>query len=61
MWQDEVEKELPLFEKLRRLRAALGPLQAFMLRTVTTVEKIEAIVSWHDPWVRVCVCACVRE
>eukprot|EP00750_Incisomonas_marina_P023631 INCI5048.22.p1 GENE.INCI5048.22~~INCI5048.22.p1 ORF type:complete len:630 (-),score=88.21 INCI5048.22:2185-4074(-) len=52
IWRDEVAKQAPLLQRLKMLQSFVGPLQVFLLRVVTAVEKVEALIAWHDPWVR---------
>lgn len=52
IWQDEVAKEAPLLQRLKMLQSFVGPLQVFLLRVATAAEKVEALIAWHDPWVR---------
>jgi len=52
MWEDEVEKQASLLQRIKALKAMLGPLQVALLKLVTHVEKIEALLCWEDPWVR---------
>jgi hypothetical protein len=48
-----------MIQKLRMLQSMLGPLQVFLLKTATFAEKVEFLLTWRDPWVRLCVCGAV--